>query len=293
MTTSSWPEVGIFTYDFDTLPALIHVCQHHGLTAVQLGGPLLEKALADLAFAIEMRKLLDAHGIGIIALAGYRNLVEANAAKRASNLTFLKECLRRAPLLGTSIVATETGTVSEDGDWAASPANQSTAVRERFHAALGELLAVASHHGSILALEGFVNHVVNTPDAMSETLGQFATPQVQVILDPFNYLSRDLLPQSEQVINAFLDRFEQRFVLAHLKDVSAEGAEVGTPEFGSGVFPYQPYLRFLKHRRPDLPLILEHLPMEHLPMALARLRESLQSLTEIGLNHPFPEKEGT
>jgi sugar phosphate isomerase/epimerase len=62
-------------------------------------------------------------------------------------------------------------------------------------------------------------------------------------------------------------------VIAHLKDVSPEGAEVDTPEFGTGIFPQGRYLRFLKEQRPDLPLIFEHLPVEHIPAAIRRVQD--------------------
>jgi hypothetical protein len=58
-----------------------------------------------------------------------------------------------------------------------------------------------------------------------------------------------------------------------LKDVDPGGAEVGTGEFGTGVFPQGVYLKFLAERRPDLPLILEHLPLDHVPEASGRVRE--------------------
>lgn len=44
--------------------------------------------------------------------------------------------------------------------------------------------------------------------------------------------------------------------------------EVDTLEFGRGVFPQIRYLTFLNERRPDLPLIFEHLPYERIPAAV-------------------------
>ena len=67
--------------------------------------------------------------------------------------------------------------------------------------------------------------------------------------------------------------FEHRFVLAHLKDVGTEGAEVETPEFGQGAVPQKRYLEFLRPRRPDLPIILERLPFDHVPPAIRRIGE--------------------
>jgi hypothetical protein len=91
------------------------------------------------------------------------------------------------------------------------------------------------------------------------------------VLDPYNYLARALLPAAERVTRDFLDRFEHRFVLAHLKDIDPGGADVGTIEFGTGSFAQAPYIDFLARRRPDLPLILEHLPLEHVPATIRRV----------------------
>jgi hypothetical protein len=54
---------------------------------------------------------------------------------------------------------------------------------------------------------------------------------------------------------------------------------VGTIEFGTGAFEQQSYLDFLATRRPDLPLILEHLPLDHVPDAARRVREREASLS--------------
>ena len=72
----------------------------------------------------------------------------------------------------------------------------------------------------------------------------------------------------ERVTGAFLDRFEHRFVLAHVKDVGPGGAEESTPAVGTGVFAPAPYLAFLRERRRDLRLTLEHLVPDQIPAAM-------------------------
>ncbi len=168
-------------------------------------------------------------------------------------------------------MATETGTRNRESEWGSSPENQGQEAWETLCATLREVLPVAEQHGTILAVEGHVNHVINTPERLAQLLAQFPTPHLQVVLDPYNYLGQDVLPRKEQVVAAFLQQFKDRFVLAHLKDVSQAGAEIDTPAFGQGVFPQQLYLDFLQRERPDLPLILEHVSVDQVPEVLQKV----------------------
>ncbi len=271
----SWPRLGAFSGEFrrGEWDRLIERFRQFGLSVVQLSGDLLLEALDHPSAIPSLRAQLEENGITVVGLAGYRNLIAPEAGKRRENLDFLKRCLELAPLFGTAVVATETGTLHPESDWLPTHENWGDEAWSSLCEALEELLPVAEAHGSILALEGYVNNVLRTCSQLIGLFDRFPTRHLQLVLDPFNYLSRHLLPARERITAEFLRRFEHRFVLAHLKDVSAEGAEAGTPEFGQGIFPHRLYLDFLGTRRPDLPIILEHLPLDHIPAAIRRLRE--------------------
>lgn len=263
-----WPRLGVFSRHTDDWETLIDDCGRLGLRTVQLDGPLLAECLEQP----ERAAVLDEAGIDVVGVGGYRNLVAPDEVERRANVEFLARCLELAPSIGTSVVATETGTRNREQPWAASPENRSPAALAVLDESLGALLDVAERHGSILALEGYVSHVVGTHAALQGVLDRYPTRSLQLVLDPYNYLSRHLLPAQERVTRSLLERFEHRFVLAHAKDVGEAGAEAATPELGAGVFDQRPYLEFLAQRRPDLPLILEHLPREHVPAAAERVR---------------------
>lgn len=267
-----WPRFGAFSYDHRDRGRLTEDFAALGLEAVKLGRDLLDGCLADPASAPELRALLADAGIEVAGLAGYRNLVAPDERARETNLAYLARCLELAPELGTSVVATETGTRSPDGDWIDAPDNWDADAWRLLDEALERLLPVAERHGTILALEAHVKNVLKTQSQLLGILERFPTPHLQVVCDPYNTLSSHLLPAQERATSEFLDRFEHRFVVAHLKDVDPGGAEVGSPELGTGVFAQEPYLAFLRDRRPDLPLILEHLPFENLPGALGTVR---------------------
>jgi sugar phosphate isomerase/epimerase len=247
-----------------------------GLGAVQLGGSLLDRSLEDPAVAAEGRAVLSARGLQLPALAGYRNLVAEDASVREASLAHLRRCLELAPSLGTWVVATGSGTRRTGHDWADHPDNWSREAWLLLEDAVAQVLPAAESSGGVLALEGGWMTVLRTFSHLLELLERYPSPHLQLVCDPYNYVSFELLPAQARLSNEFLSRFESRFVLAHLKDVAVDGQTTTRPEFGTGVFDHGPYLDFLRTRRPDLPLVLEHLPLGHVPAAVARV-ESYQA----------------
>lgn len=278
-----WPRFGAFSYDHGAgeWDRLVTDFDRFGLEAVQLGTDLLDECLDHPDSAATRRAHLEEHGIRVTALAGYRNLVSPDEAVRAENIAYLARCLELAPSLGTYVVATETGTRDPSGDWTDSPDNWGGEAWRLVDDALETLLPVAERSGAILALEAHVKNVLKTQSQLLDLLHRFPTPNLQVVCDPYNYLSGHLLPAQERATTELLDRFEDRFVVAHLKDVNPLGAEAGSPSFGTGAFSQAPYLEFLRTKRPDLPLILEHLPLDEIPEAIERVHDVLGTPREL------------
>jgi sugar phosphate isomerase/epimerase len=232
-----------------------------GIGAVQLGGDLLARSLDE--------GIADANGLRVAALSAYRNLVAPEP-----DLAFVRRCLELAPALGTWVVATGAGTRSTEHDWADHPDNWRKETWDLFEAAVEQLLPVAEASGTVLALEGSWMTALRTLSQVIDVLDRHPSPHLQLVCDPYNFVSYELLPAQSRLLDEYLARFESRFVLAHLKDVGVDGEQTTRPEFGTGVFEQQPYLEFLRRRRPDLPLIFEHLPLDHVPAAIERCRAS-------------------
>jgi sugar phosphate isomerase/epimerase len=281
LLAGAWPRFGAFSYDHvrGQWDRLVADFGHAGLEAIALGGELLDECLADPDGCEAKRSRLEEHGLAVAGLAGYRNLVAPDAGARMSNITFLGRCLELAPRLGTYVVATETGTRDPTGDWTDSPANWGEEAWRLLEQALETLVPVAERTGTILALEGHVKNVLKTQSQLLHLLERFPSQHLQVVCDPYNYLSSHLVPAQERATRELLDRFEDRFAVAHLKDVDSRGVEFGSPEFGTGIFAQGPYLEFLRTKRPDLPLILEHLERERIPAAISRVEETIGRLS--------------
>jgi sugar phosphate isomerase/epimerase len=260
------PVYGAFAGDHATWPELADGFDDLGLRAVQLGGPLLNRCLADDAFTAEGREALESRGLRIAALSGYRNLVADEP-----DLTHVRRCLELAPALGTWVVATGAGTRSAEHDWADDPDNWSKESWQRLEDAVAQLVPAAEASGAVLALEGTWMTVLRTLSQVIDLLERHPSPNLQLVCDPYNFVSYELLPARDRILDEYLELFESRFVLAHLKDVGVDGGKTTRPEFGTGIFDHAPYLEFLRTQRPDLPLVFEHLPLDHVPSAVARV----------------------
>ena len=112
---------------------------------------------------------------------------------RRENVEHVRRCLEIAPALGTYVVATETGTMGVSGEWTDTPRNSSEEAWGLLYDALEALLPVAEERGVILALETYVGHVLKTQGQLSGLLDRFPTEHLQVVCDPYNYLSSTLV----------------------------------------------------------------------------------------------------
>jgi sugar phosphate isomerase/epimerase len=269
---------GAFSPDLTSADELLNFCHTHHLTALQLAGKPLASLLENPANAQSFRNTLESGGVQIVALAGYRNLIHPDPKTRAANLDHIKACLHLAPHLGIPLVATESGTLNPTSDWTGHPLNYWDGYKA-FLTSLDELLPVAKSAGAVLALEAYVNNAVQNLNHVQGCLDRAASlnasPHLSLVLDPFNYLWKHLLPAQTRHTQSLLTTFEPHFHLAHLKDVSPNGAEHDTPQAFAGCFDYTPYTRFLRETRPDLPLIAEHLPEDALAPVTARFAAML------------------
>jgi sugar phosphate isomerase/epimerase len=264
--------IGFFLERLDDPAPFAAELVSHGVSAVQIGWDPLARMVQDPTHARQVAEAFATAGAPLVALGGYRNLVAHDEQRRRQNVNYLKDCLRLAADLGVPAVSTETGTRNPESDWQPHPLDQTSETWDLLVSGLEELIETAEQVGATLALEGYVNNVVGRVEQVAELLDRFRSPALGLVCDPYNYVSKALVPRQAEVLGD-LFRLSDRFVMAHLKDVVAEGAEVNTPEFGTGVFDQSAYLILLRTTRPDLVPILEHMSASRLPDVLRRVRK--------------------
>ena len=163
-----------------------------GLDSVQLMGPLLDECLEDAGRAESARAVAEERGVAVPGLGGYRNLVSPDPVVR-------RERRARSTMPGDRSCARHLRRRNGDRDhgrkrqWTDTPRKPSEEAWGLLYDALEALLPVAEERGVILALETYVGHVLKTQGQLSGLLDRFPTEHLQVVCDPYNYLSSALV----------------------------------------------------------------------------------------------------
>ena len=270
--------LGARAHDFGKLPVdqLAEKIAAKGLTSVQLA---LAKAIDGIVsdtgglspgLATHVRDAFQRHGVRIAVLGCYVNLVHPDLAERRQLLARFKEHLRFARDFGCSVVATETASLN--ADWSPHPDNGGEAAFRTAIESISELVAVAEKFGVFVCIEGVAHHVMSTPQRMRRMLDTIPSPNLQVLFDPVNLLSKDNWQEQDRVIRESFDLFGDRIVIVHAKDFKLE-AGVPKPEvIGRGRFDFALLASLLQARKSGIDVLLEETTPATIDESIAHVR---------------------
>lgn len=234
-----------------------------GLTVIQLDPRdpkiALGESLPSPQRAKEVKELFARHGITIVALAGYTNLVDPNLTRREAGLQCFEKMIELCSDFGTSYIATETGGLDPESSWLNNPLNHTQDAWEMLVPIVERLRQKAVQHGASVLIEGFVYNILSTTDKAAQLMLEIGTDGLGFVLDPFNYMQPEDFYDQEEAFARVFRTIARYSPIAHAKDAIWEGDSLETPKVGDGLADWTIYTRLLRKYKPDAPLIMEHL----------------------------------
>jgi sugar phosphate isomerase/epimerase len=236
---------------------------------------------ADRAAVSRLKSILDEAGLEAAQANGwYEVLVNADDHLRAQGVEGLQALIRIGRLLDAKSVYVRPGSHNTQGAWYPHPENYTPQTFDHLVNSLRQAAQTAQVEGMVLALEGHVLSMLDSPRRMRDVIDAVASPALKFNTDPVNFIGtvRDVYDPS-RVLDELVSLLGDVTVAAHLKDLDLRDAlvlHIDEVVIGEGRMDYDRLLRQLDQMDPDMYGLIEHLPDEKVPLARAGLMRAAE-----------------
>jgi sugar phosphate isomerase/epimerase len=233
----------------------------------------------------QVKEAFEAGGLEIAQVNGwYEALVNPDSTLRVQGVQGLQALVRIARQVNAPNTYVRPGGLNPNGHWYAHPENHSPRTFERLVDSLRQVTVVAEAEGMLLAIEGHVLSVLDTPQRVRDLLDAVSSPMLKFNTDPVNFIGtvRDV-HDSRPILTQLFDLLGADTVVGHAKDLALQDSlvvHIDEVVIGSGTLDYTLFLRQFQACCPDCYLLIEHLPDEKVHLARTAL---LQKAGEIGV----------
>lgn len=223
-----------------------------------------------------INQVLQKYELNISVLGCYINLANPNDDELSEAVDIFKEHIRFAKYLGCSIIATETGCYNREYSYTEKNHNE-----EAFQRSLNSMKWIveeAEKFGIVVAIEGSIEHVINTPQRLRRALDGVKSNNLQVLFDPINFIDESNCENMDEIIKDSFQLFGDRIVSIHTKDFEYKNGKFKRVPIGTGQFNYPLFLSILKEKKPYIDIILEDTVPEDQEASVKYIEEMYKKL---------------
>jgi sugar phosphate isomerase/epimerase len=214
-----------------------------------------------------MTAAFEKQDLQVAGLYGYYNVIDPDPARRKYGEDRIELLIKNWKRFGSPIISTETGSYNPKSEFLEDPKNFTEEGYKDCRAAFERLVREAEKNKAIIAIEPYWRNIIGTVERTERLFKDIPSESLMLTMDPCNYFRNQDLPKMRPMLNEMFTRFGGRTVIAHAKDVKANGDAQELPAAGLGVLDYPTYLRDLIGLGKDLFLVIEHLKIDDVKRA--------------------------
>lgn len=256
----------------ESLDAILALDIRHmqfNMSTANLQGPLEEEI--ESAGPIIRRELKNRDMV-ISALGGPVNMVHIDSEKRQQAIERMRLLIDVCKHVGTSVIATCTGSRDPESMWRHHPDNASPEAWQVLRQTLEQILPIAEQANVTIAFEPEINNVCSDASKSRKIIDEMQSENLKVVMDAANIFGENDLPRMREVLDEAFDLLGEHIAMAHGKDLD-HGGDAGHLAAGTGKLDYAHYVSLLCALPFDVAVILHGLTEEQVPASVAMLRK--------------------
>ena len=159
-------------------------------------GVILEFDFADVRFdpmtpdweaAKRITECFGRHGIKIVGLHAYYNVVDPDAARRERGERQMRFMIANWQRLGSPIVCTGTGSLNPKSQWLELPDNYTEKTYLLCRLSLQGMAEAAEKNGALVAIEPYWRNVIDSAERAQRLFREINSPSLKLVMDVCNY----------------------------------------------------------------------------------------------------------
>jgi len=228
------------------------------------------------ADARRLRAVMEAGGVEPCqAVAQHPDLIASDPGERREGILSLQHMCSVTRWLGAGNLYIRPGSLNPRGSWYPHPDNYRAETFDTLVDSLKQVCAAAEEYGVLLAVEGHVLSILDTPGRIVELIDAVGSDTLRFNMDPVNFVSgvRDAY-DTTSLLERLFDALGRYTICAHAKDFVLRDRLVLHIEeavIGEGLLDQATFLSRFEESCPGGYIQIEHLPEDKIPQA----RESL------------------
>ncbi len=251
-------QIGIRAHDVEHMDivSLVENIAKKGFSCTQLA---LSKAISEFStdigamtpgMAMYLKRLFAKNDVDVSVLGCYLNLGENDELEFDNVKKIYEAHIRFASLLGCGMVGTET--------WGGTLDPKSDEALEVLIKNMKQIVSYAQKMGVIIGMELVASHIVYDAKRARKVLDEVNSPNLQIIFDPVNIITKENYENQSEVINEVFELIGDEIVCIHAKDfIVDKDGEIKSVISGDGLLNYELLLNIVKRRKPLIHVLLE------------------------------------
>ncbi len=212
----------------------------------------------------------------------YPCIVSPDESTRRAGVEGARALVRLASKMGVPESGVRPTSLSPRGDWVPHPDNYKPETEDRLVRSLVEILETAEESGVDVVLETHVTTTLYSAEVIRRVIERAGSQRLKLNLDPCNFVGD--LPTAfnpTPLINHLFDLLAPYIATVHLKDYYLEDrfvVHISETVIGLGMMDIATVLRRLYDAKPDGYVVIEHLPVNLIPLAKQNLTAKIREL---------------